>query len=201
MFLQVLTALYLHQAVMLALLSLKAFPWVPLLLPAVIATALFHSAAAQLLERPSSVTALQDARRLDELEAQLQGRQGQQQAPEQCLQRQGVGAGSVAGALKSRAEAADGAHGSAGEDDAPLVRDQGSGESQDLGGAVPPWRGGGSDGSGAAGDGAAAGVAQQLYLSPAFQPRAAEVAALLAEVEVVRSRLASRRGAAVGSAR
>jgi hypothetical protein len=51
-FVQIVTALYLYQAVMLSLLSIKRFVFAPLLVPLLALTALYHRAAMALFRRP-----------------------------------------------------------------------------------------------------------------------------------------------------
>jgi hypothetical protein len=213
----VLTALYLHQAVMLALLSLKAFPWAPLMLPASAATALFHSAAGQLLARPSQVTALQDARRLDQLEQQEQEGpsgltrpqlQGLERPQEQLLGllEKGWPEGSQREASEKPAgrvaePAGDAAHKGVGISSADGSDDSVQRDQQGSGGGAGRAGAGGVVAAGSTDDKApsAAALARQLYLSPAFRPCAAELAALLAEVDSVRCRLAGARREAAGS--
>ncbi|KXZ43993.1 hypothetical protein GPECTOR_75g716 [Gonium pectorale] len=67
-FRQVMVGLYTSHVVMLGLLSIKRFPFAPLLLPATAAAAAFHRAATRMYDRPWRILALRDAADLDQLD-------------------------------------------------------------------------------------------------------------------------------------
>jgi hypothetical protein len=65
------TAVYLFQLVMLALLAVKKFVFTPLLLPLILFTFYVHRAAMKLFSRPWELLSLRDARRLDHADAEV----------------------------------------------------------------------------------------------------------------------------------
>jgi hypothetical protein len=128
-FVQLMVALYIFQAVMLALLSIKRFPWAPLLLPCTLLTALFHVAAGQLLRRPSEVLALQDARELDQLDAAAAGERRGQLREEEAASHGRSSAATVAAAQQAEQQPLLGGEGGGGGgagdiDDIRRPRDQ-----------------------------------------------------------------------------
>ncbi|KAG2430435.1 hypothetical protein HXX76_009959 [Chlamydomonas incerta] len=82
---QVMTGVYLHQAVMIALLSIKQFPWAPLALGAPLAAAAFHRAVTRMYRRPWNSTSLRDAADLDAADRQQQHHPQQQQQQQTLL--------------------------------------------------------------------------------------------------------------------
>ncbi|KAG2431317.1 hypothetical protein HYH02_013447 [Chlamydomonas schloesseri] len=85
---QVMTGLYLHQAVMTALLSIKQFPWAPLALGAPLAAAAFHRSVVRMYSRPWNTTSLRDAADLDAADRRQQQQQQQQQPQPEPQQEQ-----------------------------------------------------------------------------------------------------------------
>lgn len=62
---QVMVVLYIMQLAMIGLLSVKQFPYTPLLLPCILGTLVFHTSTRTLMRRPYRVTSLHDAAVLD----------------------------------------------------------------------------------------------------------------------------------------
>ncbi|KIZ05265.1 Uncharacterized protein RSN1 [Monoraphidium neglectum] len=84
-FVQIMTALYIFQAVMVSLLSIKRFVFAPLLVPLFLVTVVYHRAAMTLFRRPWETLSLRDARDLDE------GDESGAQLAEPLLQHQASG--------------------------------------------------------------------------------------------------------------